>query len=212
MIGSTSLFRDMYYCVAAAFPAPHERHDMDRYDAIVIGSGPNGLAAAITLAEHGRSVLVVEAAAHLGGAVATEELTLPGFRHDTFSSVYPAAAASPVFARMPLAQYGLRWIHPPVAMAHPFPDGRAAALYRDLNRTVDNLDRLTPGDGQAWRAFIAPYLARHDGDAADTARPFPAACWRLAAAHGPRYRRHTGVRAPRPPFRRGVRGGAFPGR
>jgi phytoene dehydrogenase-like protein len=134
---------------------------MARYDAIVVGSGPNGLAAAITLAEHGRSVLVVEAADHLGGAVATEELTLPGFRHDTYSSVYPAAAASPVFAQMPLARYGLRWVDPPITMAHPFPDGRAAALYRDLNRTVDNLDRLAPGDGQAWRALIAPYLARH---------------------------------------------------
>jgi phytoene dehydrogenase-like protein len=135
---------------------------MTRYDVIVIGSGPNGLAAAIRLAEHGRSVLVIEVADHLGGAVATEGLTLPGFRHDTFSSVYPAAAASPVFARMPLARYGLRWVDPPVAMAHPFPDGRAAALSRDLNRTVDSLDRVTPGDGQAWRAFIAPYLARHD--------------------------------------------------
>jgi len=131
---------------------------MTRYDAIVIGSGPNGLSAAITLAERGRAVLVLEAAPRLGGAVMTEELTLPGFRHDTFSSVYPSGVASPVFARMPLARYGLRWVEPPVAMAHPFPDGRAAALYRDLNRTVDTLDRLTPGDGQAWRAFIAPYV------------------------------------------------------
>jgi phytoene dehydrogenase-like protein len=133
------------------------RH-MTRYDAIVIGSGPNGLSAAITLAEHRRAVLVLEASPYLGGAVATKELTLPGFRHDVFSAVYPAGAASPVFARLPLARYGLRWIEPPVAMAHPFRDGRAAALYRDLNRTVDALDRLTPGDGQAWRAFITPYL------------------------------------------------------
>jgi phytoene dehydrogenase-like protein len=132
-------------------------------DAVVIGSGPNGLAAGITLAEHGRSVLLIEARDRLGGAVVTEPLTLPGFRHDVFSAVYPAAAASPVFARLPLARYGLRWVHPPVAMAHPFPDGRAAALYRDLNQTVDNLDRLHPGDGQRWRAFIGPYL-RH-GDA-----------------------------------------------
>lgn len=134
---------------------------MDRYDAIVVGGGPNGLAAAITLAEHGRSVLVLEARARLGGAVATEELTLPGFRHDAYSAVYPAGVASPVFGRMPLTRYGLRWVHPPVAMAHPFSDGRAAALYRNLNRTVDNLDRLTPGDGQAWRAFISPYLTHY---------------------------------------------------
>jgi phytoene dehydrogenase-like protein len=133
-----------------------------RYDAIVIGGGPNGLAAGIALAAHGRSVLLLEARERLGGAVATAELTLPGFRHDVFSAVYPAAAASPVFARLPLARYGLRWVQPPVAMAHPLPDGRAAALYRDLNRTVDNLNRLHPGDGQRWRAFIAPYLAHGD--------------------------------------------------
>ena len=131
---------------------------MTRYDAIVVGSGPNGLSAAITLAKHGRAVLVLEAAGHLGGAVTTEELTLPGFQHDTFSAVYPAGAASPIFARMPLARYGLRWVAPPIAMAHPFLDGRAAALYRDLNQTVNTLDRLTPGDGQAWRALITPYL------------------------------------------------------
>ncbi|MCA1669008.1 MAG: NAD(P)/FAD-dependent oxidoreductase [Thermomicrobia bacterium] len=133
---------------------------MTRYDAIVVGSGPNGLSAAITLAEHGRAVLVLEAAPSLGGAVVTEELTLPGFRHDTFSAVYPAGAASPVFARMPLAHYGLCWIHPPIAMVHPFLDGRAVAFSRDINRTVDSLDRLTPGDGQAWRTFITPYLTQ----------------------------------------------------
>jgi phytoene dehydrogenase-like protein len=131
---------------------------MARCDAIVIGSGPNGLSAAITLAEHRRAVLVLEASPHLGGAVATAELTLPGFRHDLFSAVYPAGMASPVFARMPLARHGLRWVEPSIAMAHPFLDGRAAVLARDLNQTVDTLDRLTPGDGQAWRAFIAPYL------------------------------------------------------
>lgn len=146
---------------------------MMRYDALVIGSGPNGLAAAITLAEHGRSVLVLEAHERLGGAVATEELTLPGFRHDTFSAVHPAGAASPVFARMPLERHGLRWIHPPIAMAHPFPDGRAAALYRDLNRTVDNLDRLTPGDGQRWRTFIAPYLTHERAMRAMMLAAFP---------------------------------------
>jgi phytoene dehydrogenase-like protein len=76
-------------------------------DAVVIGAGPNGLAAAIRLAEAGRGVVVLEAADAPGGAVRTEELTLPGFKHDTYSSVYPAGAASPVFARMPLAELGL---------------------------------------------------------------------------------------------------------
>ena len=84
----------------------------DARDALVVGSGPNGLAAAIRLAEAGRSVLVVEAADQPGGAVRTEALTLPGFGHDTFSSVYPATVASPVFARMPLREHGLEWVHP----------------------------------------------------------------------------------------------------
>src|SRR4051794_41346957 len=124
------------------------------YDALVVGSGPNGLAAAITLAERGRSVLVLEAAARPGGAVATDELTLPGFRHDTFSSVYPAAAASPVFASMPLERHGLHWVHPEACYAHPVPGGRAVALYRDLDRTAASLDAIHAGDGARWRGFV----------------------------------------------------------
>ena len=129
-------------------------------DALIIGSGPNGLAAAITLAEAGRRVLVLEAAPVPGGAVATEELTLPGFRHDTYSSVYPAGAASPVFARMPLERHGLRWVHPEVCYAHPLPDGRAPALYRDLDRTAAGLERFAPGDGERWLGFAGPYVQR----------------------------------------------------
>jgi phytoene dehydrogenase-like protein len=132
----------------------------ERCDALVVGSGPNGLAAAIALARAGRGVLVLEAQERLGGAVATEELTLPGFRHDTFSSVYPAAAASPVFARMPLHEHGLRWVHPELPMAHPLPDGRAAVLARDLGATAASLDALAPGDGDRWRELAAPYLKR----------------------------------------------------
>jgi phytoene dehydrogenase-like protein len=128
------------------------------YDALVVGSGPNGLAAAITLAEHGLSVLVLEAAPRAGGAVASEELTLPGFVHDTFSAVYPAGAASPVFARMPLQRHGLRWVHPPACLAHPLPDGRAIGLYRDLERTAASLDAIHPGDGARWQAFAGPYV------------------------------------------------------
>lgn len=134
----------------------------DQVDAVIVGGGSNGLAAAITLAERGCSVLVVERRAQLGGAVATESLTLPGFSHDTFSAVYPAAAASPVFTRMPLQQHGLRWIHPPIAMAHPLPDGRAAALYRSIEQTAANLDCLAPGDGTRWYSFIAPYMKHFD--------------------------------------------------
>jgi phytoene dehydrogenase-like protein len=105
---------------------------------------------------------VLEAGARAGGAIATEELTLPGFRHDTYSAVYPAAAASPVFARWPLERHGLRWIHPRHCYAHPLPDGRAVALSRDVDETAASLDALAPGDGEAWRAFATPYL-RHFG-------------------------------------------------
>ena len=136
---------------------------MDRA-AIVIGSGPNGLTAAIRLARAGRRVLVLEAAAAPGGAVRTEELTLPGFRHDTFSSVYPAAAASPVYDAMPLARHGLRWIHPGACYAHPVsPGGAAVGLYRDLERTAASMDALHPGDGGRWRAFAGPYIQSFDG-------------------------------------------------
>lgn len=128
-------------------------------DALVIGSGPNGLAAAITLARAGRSVTVLEAAPQPGGAVMTAELTLPGFRHDVFSSVYPATAASPVFADMPLQDHGLRWVQPEACYAHPLPDGRGAALYRDLDCTAQSLDALAPGQGEGWRTFAAPLLA-----------------------------------------------------
>jgi phytoene dehydrogenase-like protein len=127
-------------------------------DAIVIGAGPNGLAAAIRLAEARRSVLVLEAADRPGGAVRTEELTLPGFHHDTFSSVYPAAAASPVFARMPLGQHGLEWVNPEASYAHPLPGGEAVALYRDLGRTAAGLDARHPGDGESWVRFAKPFL------------------------------------------------------
>ena len=128
------------------------------YDAVVVGSGPNGLVAAITLARAGRSVLVVEAAPALGGALATEELTLPGFHHDVFSAVHPAAVASPVLRELALERHGLRWIHPELAMAHPLPGGRSAILSRNLTRTVASLDALGDGDGARWGALVAPYL------------------------------------------------------
>ena len=142
-------------------------------DAIVIGSGPNGLAAAIRLAEAGRRVVVLEAADRPGGAVQTEELTLPGFRHDTFSAVYPAAAASPVFARMPLADHGLEWVHPRACSAHPLPDGRAGVLYRDLDETARSLDALRAGDGRSWAELARPFLDAFDSVRATMLSGFP---------------------------------------
>jgi phytoene dehydrogenase-like protein len=143
-------------------------------DAVVIGSGPNGLAAAIRLAEAGRSVVVLEAADHYGGAVRTEELTLPGFHHDTFSSVYPAGAASPVFARMPLDRYGLEWIHPASCYATPLPDGvPAAVLHRSMEETVASLEAVGAGDGDAWSAFATPFLDAWDALRATMLSGFP---------------------------------------
>jgi phytoene dehydrogenase-like protein len=140
-------------------------HDDGRrgtYDAVVIGAGHNGLVAAITLAQRGRSVLVCEAADHVGGAVATAPLTLPGFRHDVFSAVYPAALASPVLSGMPLAEHGLEWVHPEAPLAHPLDGGRALILHRDIDATAASLDRLTPGDGRAWATFARPYVERFE--------------------------------------------------
>lgn len=132
----------------------------ERYDAVVVGGGPNGLSAAIALAGGGRSTLLLEAQDVLGGAVKTAELTLPGFHHDVFSSVYPAGAASPVFEAMDLGAHGLRWVQPATAMAHVLSDGRAAVLEQELDRTVASLDALAPGDGERWRELVAPYLKR----------------------------------------------------
>lgn len=125
-------------------------------DAIVVGSGPNGLAAAITLARAGRSVLVVEAAATVGGGMRTAELTLPGFRHDVCSAIHPLGVASPFFSRLPLRDHGLEWIEPPAALAHPFDDGTAAVLERSFEATGATLG----GDARAWARLMQPLVAR----------------------------------------------------
>lgn len=156
--------------------------------AVVIGSGPNGLAAAIRLAEAGCEVLVCEAADAPGGAVRTQELTLPGFHHDTFSAVYPAGAASPVFARMPLAAHGLEWVHPAACAAHPLKGGPAAVLYRDVDATAATLEAQAPGDGERWAALVAPFLDAFDELRATMLTGFPpvAGPLRLLMRGGPR--------------------------
>src|SRR5262245_50677945 len=125
------------------------------WDAIIVGAGPNGLAAAITLARTGLAVLILEAQDAIGGSVRSATLTLPGFTHDVCSSVYPLAVASPVFASMPLAVYGLEWIDPPLALAHPFDDGTAAVLERSITATAEVLGI----DGKAYCRLFEPLVA-----------------------------------------------------
>ncbi len=124
------------------------------YDAVVVGSGPNGLAAAIELARNGAAVCVFEAAEDFGGGTRSGELTLPGFIHDKCSAVHPLGALSPFFRTLPLDKHGLTWIRPQASVAHPLDDGPAILLYKSLERTAENLDQ----DGRAWSSIFAPLL------------------------------------------------------
>ncbi|HEY5381777.1 MAG TPA: NAD(P)/FAD-dependent oxidoreductase, partial [Acidobacteriaceae bacterium] len=122
----------------------------------IVGSGPNGLAAAITLAERGVAVMVYERAAAVGGACSTAELTLPGFRHDVGSSVFPLGVASPFFRTLPLERFGLRWIEPDAPLAHPLDDGSAVVLEHDLEATAAQFEAH---DGRAWRSLLEALVA-----------------------------------------------------
>ena len=119
-------------------------------DAIIVGSGPNGLAAAIRLADEGMEVLVLERRLEPGGGVHSAELTRPGFVHDVCSSVYPLAVASPWFRRMGLEQHGLEWVHPDVPLVHPLDGGRAAVLERSVDATIARLGK----DAKPWKSLI----------------------------------------------------------
>jgi len=122
------------------------------YDAIVVGSGPNGLAAAITLAREGCSVLVMEAEETCGGGMRTREITLPGFKHDICSAIHPLGVASAFFRDLPLGDYGLEWIESPAALAHPLDDGRAILL----ERSVDETGRQLGVDADRYRRVMGP--------------------------------------------------------
>ncbi len=121
-------------------------------DAVVIGSGPNGLAAAILLARAGIRVTVHEGAAQIGGGARSEELTLPGFVHDVCSAIHPMAVASPCFEQFPLAERGLEWVHPESPLAHPLDDGTAVMLERSIDATARQLG----ADGAAWSRLMEP--------------------------------------------------------
>lgn len=124
------------------------------YDAVIVGSGPNGLAAAITLQKQGLSVLVLEGKDTIGGGLRTKEVTLPGFTHDICAAIHPMAVGSPFFAKLPLQQYGLEFIHPTLPAAHPFDNGQAAVLSHSLEETIQRLGV----DGPTYSKLVKPVV------------------------------------------------------
>ena len=126
------------------------------YDAIVVGSGPNGLAAAITLARSGHSVVLYEAKETIGGGMRTAELTLPGFHHDICSAIHPLGMGSPFFESLPLAEHGLEWIQPDLPLAHPLDNGDAVTLDQSIAATADSIGG---SDGRVWQRLMTPLAA-----------------------------------------------------
>jgi phytoene dehydrogenase-like protein len=137
------------------------------YDAVVIGSGPNGLAAAITLQQKGLSVLIIEGKDEIGGGLRSAELTLPGFVHDICSAIHPLALGSPFFETLPLDQHGLEYIIPEIAAAHPFDDGTEAVVYKSIQKTARSLGL----DEQAYLNLMEPVVNDWPGIAGDVLGP-----------------------------------------
>jgi phytoene dehydrogenase-like protein len=136
-------------------------------EAVVVGAGPNGLAAAVRLAQAGVPVRVIEAADEVGGGTRSAELTLPGFVHDVCSAVHPLGILSPFLRQLPLERHGLVWLRPRASVAHPMDDGPAVMLYRSLERTGDGLGR----DARAWARLVRPFLADPHALLADVMAP-----------------------------------------
>ncbi len=145
----------------------------DAHDAVVVGAGVNGLVAANVLADHGWSVLVLEAQPTPGGAVRSDREAHPDFLHDTFSAFYPLAAASPVVQALRLEEHGLEWCRAPAVVGNPFPDGEWALLARDRDLTAQLMDLQHPGDGEAWRELCAQWDRIGDHVVGALTRPFP---------------------------------------
>lgn len=137
------------------------------FDAVVVGSGPNGLSAAIRLQQAGLSVLVIEGKDTVGGGTRTAELTLPGFKHDICSAIHPLAAASPFFKTLPLTAHGLEYIYPPIAAAHPFDDGSAAVLTNSLEDTA----RALGSDAERYSELLRPLVKHWPGIVSDVLGP-----------------------------------------
>lgn len=139
----------------------------ERHDAVIVGSGPNGLAAAVALAGEGASVLVLEAEDEIGGGTRTAELTLPGFLHDVCSAVHPMGLLSPYFRTLNLEAHGLRWILPPASVAHPLDNEPAVMLWRSMDATCAGLG----ADGEAYRRLLEPFLRNPHGLLGDALGP-----------------------------------------
>jgi phytoene dehydrogenase-like protein len=153
--------------------APRHANMSARYDAVVIGSGPNGLVAANHLADRGWAVIVLEAGPVLGGAVRSAEVIEPGFVHDLCSAFYPLAVASSAIGDLELDRHGLRWLHAPQVLAHPALDGTCPVLSRSLDETASSLDALHLGDGAAWRDLFDRWRLLQPGLLDAFVGPFP---------------------------------------
>jgi len=140
-----------------------------QWDAVVVGAGPNGLAASITLARAGQSVLLIEGRETVGGGCRTAELTLPGFKHDVCSAIHPLGVSSPFFRTVPLADFGLEWVYPPAALAHPLDDGTAVVV----GPSVEETSRMLGPDARAYRRLMGPVVRQWERLLPDLLGPLP---------------------------------------